>query len=163
MFQNPTPNRITASRARFSSRKLEISVTFKKRSPKTFINWDLFTSLAGLWEIPLSTTSTKNTIGSSHVFSARKAEVSNTIKRHHSRTSRENTTTWSCERGRQRAVYVWTRNVQRCSRRWAQQWRLKLQRRRKNLLRPPRLRQFYTMMTAPSALRRTISSFAPVT
>ncbi|EYB98538.1 hypothetical protein Y032_0130g1527 [Ancylostoma ceylanicum] len=49
-------------RARFFfSRKGEKAAKYKKRSPKPTISWDIFTTLAGFWEDPLSTTSMKST------------------------------------------------------------------------------------------------------
>ncbi|VDP39053.1 unnamed protein product, partial [Heligmosomoides polygyrus] len=42
-------HRLLRARFRFS-RQGEKTAKFKKRSPRTTINWDLYSSLAGLWE-----------------------------------------------------------------------------------------------------------------
>ncbi|VDP60962.1 unnamed protein product [Heligmosomoides polygyrus] len=48
-FYTGSDHRLLRGRFRFS-RQGEKAVKFKKKSPRTAINWDLYTSLAGLWE-----------------------------------------------------------------------------------------------------------------
>uniref|UniRef100_A0A183F4U5 PC4 domain-containing protein n=1 Tax=Heligmosomoides polygyrus TaxID=6339 RepID=A0A183F4U5_HELPZ len=48
-FYTGSDHRLFQARVRFS-RQGEKAVKYKKRSPRTTINWDLYTSLAGLWE-----------------------------------------------------------------------------------------------------------------
>ncbi|VDP13183.1 unnamed protein product [Heligmosomoides polygyrus] len=48
-FYTGSDHRLLRARFRFS-RQGEKALKFKKRSPRTTINWDLYTSLAGLWE-----------------------------------------------------------------------------------------------------------------
>ncbi|VDP52711.1 unnamed protein product [Heligmosomoides polygyrus] len=53
-FDQELPEKLTASEAYRPTMKLrfpgEKAAKFKKRNPRTTINWDLYTSLAGLWE-----------------------------------------------------------------------------------------------------------------
>ncbi|VDO96059.1 unnamed protein product [Heligmosomoides polygyrus] len=49
MFYTGSDHRLLRARFRFS-RQGEKAAKFKKRSPRTTINWDLYTSLVGLWE-----------------------------------------------------------------------------------------------------------------
>ncbi|VDO32221.1 unnamed protein product, partial [Heligmosomoides polygyrus] len=48
-FYTGSDHRLLRARFRFS-RQGEKAAKFKKRSPRTTINWDLYTSLVGLWE-----------------------------------------------------------------------------------------------------------------
>ncbi|VDO37367.1 unnamed protein product [Heligmosomoides polygyrus] len=48
-FYMGSDHRLLRARFRFS-RQGEKAVKFKKRSPRTTINWDMYISLAGLWE-----------------------------------------------------------------------------------------------------------------
>ncbi|VDO99500.1 unnamed protein product [Heligmosomoides polygyrus] len=48
-FYTGSDQRLLSARFRFS-RHGEKAAKFKKRSPRTTINWNLYTSLAGLWE-----------------------------------------------------------------------------------------------------------------
>ncbi|XGW34625.1 hypothetical protein V3C99_018528 [Haemonchus contortus] len=66
-FYTRSDHRLLRAKFCFSVRRKR-AMKFRKRSPKTSINWDHLASLVSEWKDSLSTTSTKNTSGSSSIF-----------------------------------------------------------------------------------------------
>ncbi|VDP05451.1 unnamed protein product [Heligmosomoides polygyrus] len=88
-FYTGSDHRLLRARFRFS-RQEEKAVKFKKRSPRTTTNWDLYISLAGLWfgKIPLWTTSKEYDQFVHHLRdSAKGAESLKTTKRQNEDTA----------------------------------------------------------------------------
>ncbi|VDP06328.1 unnamed protein product [Heligmosomoides polygyrus] len=82
MFYSESGHRLLRARLRFS-RQGEKAAKFKKKSPRTTINWDMYTSLAGLWEDSVMGNTDEEYDRFVHHLhdSAKEAESLNTTKR----------------------------------------------------------------------------------